>query len=241
MFTNSCLYIGSTRSLKSYNLVPKSQARVSSSATIWQIVQVPLCSTLALLTIYFSLKNEWDYVKNVIMGYFLLISVQVLYEHMYEFCINTFDWISYHDGAPLLFGLTRLKLFIYGIAIYSVYVYVKINFWIINNYIALSFCIYSIEKCQQTAFWQVVIIFILLIAYDVTFVFKTDVMMTVAKGFEAPMKILFPVKGFGYGMLGIGDIIVPGFLTSMCLRADFISNMIQKSKAQQKQIEEAKN
>jgi minor histocompatibility antigen H13 len=54
-------------------------------------------------------------------------------------------------------------------------------------------------------------------------------MMTVAKGFEAPMKILMPVKGFGYAMLGIGDIIIPGFLCSMCLRADFIRSMLVKS------------
>jgi hypothetical protein len=54
-------------------------------------------------------------------------------------------------------------------------------------------------------------------------------MMTVAKGFEAPMKILIPVKGYGYAMLGIGDIIIPGFLCSMCLRADFIRTLLAKA------------
>ena len=54
-------------------------------------------------------------------------------------------------------------------------------------------------------------------------------MMTVAKGFDAPMKILIPIRGLGFAMLGIGDIIVPGFLTSLCFRADFIKNLLKKS------------
>ena len=65
--------------------------------------------------------------------------------------------------------------------------------------------------------------------YDVVFVFGSDVMMTVATNFDMPMKLLFPIKGKGYAMLGIGDIIVPGLLVSMCLRADFIRNIIIKA------------
>lgn len=70
-----------------------------------------------------------------------------------------------------------------------------------------------------------------------TFVFGSDVMMTVAQGFEAPMKILMPIRGKGYAMLGIGDIIIPGFLCSMCLRADFIRGVLYKAFAQQKELE----
>ena len=70
-----------------------------------------------------------------------------------------------------------------------------------------------------------------------TFVYGSDVMMTVAQGFDAPMKILIPIRGVGMAMIGIGDIIVPGFLVSMCLRADFIRNLLVKSvAAKQNQI-----
>ena len=37
-----------------------------------------------------------------------------------------------------------------------------------------------------------------LIAYDVSFVYGSDVMMTVAQGFDAPMKILIPIKVITY-------------------------------------------
>jgi minor histocompatibility antigen H13 len=75
--------------------------------------------------------------------------------------------------------------------------------------------------------------------YDVGFVFGSDVMMTVAQGFEAPMKILLPIRGYGFGMLGIGDIIVPGFLVSMCLRCDFVRGLLAESVRKQKQLEAA--
>jgi minor histocompatibility antigen H13 len=60
----------------------------------------------------------------------------------------------------------------------------------------------------------------------VTFVFASDVMMTVASSFESPMKILILNKGVGFSMIGIGDIIIPGLLVSMCIRIDFIRNLL---------------
>lgn len=55
-----------------------------------------------------------------------------------------------------------------------------------------------------------------LFLYDVFWVFGTDVMVTVAKNFDAPIKLLF-VRSFAtedtdatYSMLGLGDIVIPG-------------------------------
>ena len=60
------------------------------------------------------------------------------------------------------------------------------------------------------------------------FVYASDVMMTVATGFDAPMKLLLLHDG-GYSMMGIGDIIVPGLLVSLCLRIDFVRSLLIKS------------
>ena len=52
--------------------------------------------------------------------------------------------------------------------------------------------------------------------YDIFWVFGTDVMVTVAKSFDAPIKLLFPKDLFAaelqYSMLGLGDIVIPGTL-----------------------------
>jgi minor histocompatibility antigen H13 len=54
--------------------------------------------------------------------------------------------------------------------------------------------------------------------YDIFWVFGTEVMVTVAKSFDAPIKVVWPKQWFGlqpddalqFTMLGLGDIVVPG-------------------------------
>ena len=79
--------------------------------------------------------------------------------------------------------------------------------------------------------------------YDVFWVFGTEVMVSVAKGLTAPVKILFPkalgVKPVPCSMLGLGDIVIPGIFLALMLRYDasrgsdtsgmppfFISNLV---------------
>merc|ERR1711956_208089 len=60
--------------------------------------------------------------------------------------------------------------------------------------------------------------------YDVFWVFGTDVMVTVAKKFDAPIKLVFPANIFDAAskssMLGLGDIVIPGILVALMLRVD---------------------
>ena len=79
-----------------------------------------------------------------------------------------------------------------------------------------------------------------LFVYDVFWVFGTEVMVSVAKGLNAPVKILFPkalgVKPIPCSMLGLGDIVIPGIFVALMLNIDsskglasrpyFVSNLI---------------
>jgi len=61
--------------------------------------------------------------------------------------------------------------------------------------------------------------------YDIFWVFATPVMVTVAKGIDAPIKILASKTPFSsapsdFAMLGLGDIVVPGLVIALCLRFD---------------------
>jgi len=63
--------------------------------------------------------------------------------------------------------------------------------------------------------------------YDIFWVFGTNVMVTVAKSFEAPIKLVFPQdlleKGLdanNFAMLGLGDIVLPGIFIALLLRFD---------------------
>jgi len=69
--------------------------------------------------------------------------------------------------------------------------------------------------------------------YDIFWVFGTNVMVTVAKSFEAPIKfsVVFPQdileKGLAaenFAMLGLGDIVLPGIFIALLLRFDVHRN-----------------
>ena len=58
-------------------------------------------------------------------------------------------------------------------------------------------------------------------------------MLTVAKGINAPIKLLFP-KDYSnpdkpqFSLLGLGDIVIPGIFVSLCLRFDFLKSLNKK-------------
>ena len=58
-------------------------------------------------------------------------------------------------------------------------------------------------------------------------VFGTEVMVTVAKSFDAPIKLVFPqdllengLAAKNFAMLGLGDIVIPGIFIALMLRYD---------------------
>nr|KAF6330060.1 histocompatibility minor 13 [Myotis myotis] len=66
-----------------------------------------------------------------------------------------------------------------------------------------------------------------LFIYDVFWVFGTNVMVTVARSFEAPIKLVFPqdllergLEANNFAMLGLGDIVIPGIFIALLLRFD---------------------
>ncbi|KAL1552988.1 COMPASS (complex proteins associated with Set1p) component [Salvia divinorum] len=62
-----------------------------------------------------------------------------------------------------------------------------------------------------------------LFVYDIFWVFFTPVMVSVAKSFDAPIKLLFPTSDFArpFSILGLGDIVIPGIFVVLALRCDF--------------------
>jgi len=67
--------------------------------------------------------------------------------------------------------------------------------------------------------------------YDIFWVFKTEVMVTVAKSLDAPIKLLFPYalheEEMKFSMLGLGDIVIPGIFVALCARYD-INSVLDK-------------
>ncbi|KAI3807909.1 hypothetical protein L1987_23846 [Smallanthus sonchifolius] len=88
----------------------------------------------------------------------------------------------------------------------------------ITTFAALS----GIEMLSLGSFTTGAILLAGLFFYDIFWVFFTPVMVSVAKSFDAPIKLLFPTGDAArpFSMLGLGDIVIPGIFVALALRFD---------------------
>ncbi|XP_020620404.1 minor histocompatibility antigen H13-like [Orbicella faveolata] len=109
--------------------------------------------------------------------------------------------------------------------------------WIANNIFGLAFSLNGVELLHLNTVTTGCILLGGLFVYDIFWVFGTDVMVTVAKSFEAPIKLIFPMdlleKGLSasnFAMLGLGDIVIPGIFIALLLRFDHSSKKDKASR-----------
>lgn len=111
----------------------------------------------------------------------------------------------------------------------AVVIYAVSKSWIFNNIIAIVFCVHALQMIFLGNFKTGALLLSLLFFYDIFFVFGTDVMVTVAKNIDAPIKLMFPrdltTDPKQYSILGLGDIVIPGIFMSLCLRFDVLKTM----------------
>jgi len=105
--------------------------------------------------------------------------------------------------------------------------YLMTNHWAASNLFGIAFSIQGIESISLGTYFNGFILLCGLFVYDVFWVFGTDVMVTVAKSFDAPIKLLFPQNALDANgdplrpsLLGLGDIVIPGIYIALLLRFD---------------------
>ncbi|KAK7100050.1 minor histocompatibility antigen H13-like [Littorina saxatilis] len=99
--------------------------------------------------------------------------------------------------------------------------------WVANNLFGLAFAINGVELLSLNRISTGCILLGGLFIYDIFWVFGTNVMVSVAKSFEAPIKLVFPqdilergLEANNFAMLGLGDIVIPGIFIALLLRYD---------------------
>uniref|UniRef100_A0AAY4D5C6 Histocompatibility (minor) 13 n=1 Tax=Denticeps clupeoides TaxID=299321 RepID=A0AAY4D5C6_9TELE len=105
--------------------------------------------------------------------------------------------------------------------------YVLKKHWVANNLFGLAFALNGVELLHLNNVSTGCILLGGLFVYDVFWVFGTNVMVTVAKSFEAPIKLVFPqdllergLEASNFAMLGLGDVVIPGIFIALLLRFD---------------------
>jgi minor histocompatibility antigen H13 len=106
--------------------------------------------------------------------------------------------------------------------------------WILNNILAVLFSIMALKSMSLSTIKTGLLMLWGLFIYDIFWVYGTDVMVTVAKNLNIPIKILFPYLSeegeSKYSMVGLGDIVIPGIFVALCLKID-VENYLKKNKA----------
>jgi len=134
---------------------------------------------------------------------------------------------------PIKFKISRLDIFSLILSLpISVYYYMT-RHWLLNNFFGILFSIYGIQNLNLPNFKIAFILLWGLFFYDIFWVYGTDVMVTVAKSIDAPIKLMFPVDlkltPPKFSILGLGDIVIPGIFVALCIRYD-INRVLSKSK-----------
>ena len=111
-------------------------------------------------------------------------------------------------------------------------VYVLTDHWTANNALGILFCVFAIQSIFLGNFKVGAILLCGLFLYDIFWVFGTDVMVTVAKNIDGPIKLMFPknihVDPKDCSILGLGDIVIPGIFMALCLRFDILKQLDAK-------------
>jgi minor histocompatibility antigen H13 len=192
---------------------------------------------VTLCGLYFAM----EYFGKEAVNYFLLIYIAVggvtgirsIIEAIAPTAFSAYDKDKIIDINIKMIGLeveaTMFDFICLFFSFIQMGLYVWSKNWVYNNILCIIFCVHALQSMFIGNFKNGILLLTLLFFYDIFFVFGTDVMLTVAKGIDAPIKLKFP-KDYSatppqFSILGLGDIVIPGIFVSLCLRFDFLKSL----------------
>ncbi|KAK9075192.1 hypothetical protein SSX86_003513 [Deinandra increscens subsp. villosa] len=221
----ACLtvFVGCYRSVKS---TPPTETMSRAHA-----MRFPLVGSAMLLSLFLLFKFlSKDLVNAVLTCYFVVLGIVALSATLLpairrflptKWNEDVIHWqFPYFNSLDVEFTRSQVVAAIPG-TFFCVW-YVAQKHWLANNILGLAFCIQGIEMLSLGSFKTGAILLAGLFFYDIFWVFFTPVMVSVAKSFDAPIKLLFPtgVAARPFSMLGLGDIVIPGIFVALALRFD---------------------
>ncbi|KRX08678.1 hypothetical protein PPERSA_07490 [Pseudocohnilembus persalinus] len=210
-------------------------------------MQFPLYGSLVLFSLYGAYKllpSEWlNVIFTIYFSFIGLLCLANFIEMPVSKILGARKTQEYKDlividrkfKLNLVFTVKdiELKLNYFEMICLSVSVFPTIYYgftknWICNNIFGIAFSIIGIGNLSLPNFKTGFILLWGLFFYDIFWVYGTDVMVTVAKNFNVPIKLMFPYQwvtdgenpGPKFSMLGLGDIVIPGIFVALCLKYD---------------------
>jgi len=233
------IWIGSHNSLKQ---------KVTETMSTKDAYMFPFIGSGVLFGLYLLFKMfHKDYINLLLSGYFLLFGI---------FALSATARPLFEGGFPNLVRKKNprkisftpfwnkkepIEIKFDGVDIISILWatlvgvwYIMHKHWVANNVLGLAFAIQGISMLSLGSYKVGCILLSGLFFYDIFWVFGTEVMVSVAKSFDAPVKLLFPKSLFAeelqFSMLGLGDIVIPGIFIALLLRFDAKYSASKKAK-----------
>jgi minor histocompatibility antigen H13 len=209
--------------------------------------QFPLVGSLSLFGLYLAFKFFDKQTVNLVLGLYFAVAgclaltltlspgVSQLSPIAWRRNIHAERRIPHPLPAKWLENPVVLELdftandaLAFVVAVVTCCIYFQSKPWYLNNVLGISFCLQGISKFSLGTYKIGAILLIGLFFYDIFWVFGTEVMVSVAKSLEGPIKLLFPrtlTRNVETGLLdlsllGLGDIVIPGFFLALLLRFD---------------------
>ena len=248
LITASILFIGAHQSLKLNETDAKSGKRADGDRISQRdAVMFPVFGSIALVSLYVCYKYVGkEYMNLLLTTYIMLAGVAAVANFIEPFFTKIVpgSWIPknhlIHFNIPSLLrkladGQSEFRLHFskgdvithligMGLAVH----FLQTKDFTVHNLFGIAFSIQAIKLISLGQFTNAIILLSGLFVYDVWWVFGAaqfghNVMVSVALNLEAPAKIIFPQSfdPWKQGILGLGDIVIPGIFVALCLRFDY--------------------
>ncbi|KAM7353937.1 minor histocompatibility antigen H13 [Cochliomyia hominivorax] len=235
------IVFGSIRSVKLHK-AKKVSGEKADTMTTKDAMFFPLIASVALFGLYIIFKiSSKDHINLLLTGYFFVLGVIAL-AHLLSPIANSLmpaavPKIPFHIHFTSGEGKNKEDIINYKFSTHDIVClvisaaigvwYLLKKHWIANNMFGLAFAVNGVEMLHLNNIVTGCILLSGLFFYDIFWVFGTNVMVTVAKSFEAPIKLVFPqdlltngLNASNFAMLGLGDIVIPGIFIALLLRFD---------------------
>lgn len=250
LFVNSiaCIFIGSYRGAILHHKLDKEEKSKLERMSSKDAYMFPVYGSCVLFGLYCVYKIfDKDMLNKVLSVHFtffgFLSLLQLISYHLEKVFPNWEREIvfkkTFNIKIPLLtktldVSIKKSELVAGIISIPPTIGYFMTKHWLLNNLFGVAFSIGGIESLLLPNFKVGFILLWGLFFYDIFWVYGTDVMLTVAKSVDAPIKLIHPINLHiaepKFSMLGLGDIVIPGVFVALCLKYDVQTTILRKFK-----------
>ncbi|RKP02648.1 hypothetical protein CXG81DRAFT_10550, partial [Caulochytrium protostelioides] len=210
----------------------------------------PVMGSATLLGLYMVIKFvDRRYLDYLITAYFSVLGVVALSQLflttarklLHRPFRGDYHLAIHHrpaDELVLSYNFGPVHIACMALALLLTVYYVISSHWVVSNLYGEAFALTAVQLFRLDSFATGILLLSGLFLYDIFWVFGTDVMVTVARNFNAPIKVVWPKNilavlrsghwwhptpppgGMDATMLGLGDIVIPGVFIALCLVFD---------------------